>query len=172
MILKWLERKQLIKKTFSLLSVMIRKLILMLLNNATLVDFIQDHYLLERFARKSLNFLRACLAGSSEKGIRLVDFDGYKFKIFLNARNGDTDRQILALHVYEPKISELIRKYSNKDDVFVDVGANIGYHSLYASFFFKKVVAFEPLPSVFNQFKESIILNGITNIVCSRSRLQ
>lgn len=64
----------------------------------------------------------------------------------------------------EPQVSDLIRKHGNKNNVFIDVGSNVGYHSLYASSLFKKVIAFEPVPEVFRQFKKSIKLNGFRNV--------
>lgn len=47
---------------------------------------------------------------------------------------------------------------------FLDVGANIGQHSLYMSMFVDSVVAFEPFPPVIEKFKHQLDINQITNV--------
>lgn len=60
------------------------------------------------------------------------------------------------------KIKELKQEYNI--DSFVDIGANVGHHSLFASTLFKRVISFEPYPVVLQQFKNNIINNSIKNI--------
>ena len=96
--------------------------------------------------------------------LKEINIGEHNFKILLNPRNDLIEELIYNNNKLEPQVSDLIKKYSNKNNFFIDVGSNVGYHSLYASSFFKKVIAFEPVPEVFRQFKESIILNGFNNV--------
>lgn len=52
--------------------------------------------------------------------------------------------------------------FLRKDDVFVDVGANVGVYSLLASGHIgAKTIAYEPVPSTFNYLKENIEINNL-----------
>lgn len=48
--------------------------------------------------------------------------------------------------------------------VLMDIGANVGQHSLYMSQFVDEIIAFEPAPQAIRQFKRNIIANSINNI--------
>lgn len=54
---------------------------------------------------------------------------------------------------------------NNKDGVVIDIGANIGNHSLYFAKKFKQVIAFEPLPSNCWILKSNLYLNKINNLM-------
>ena len=136
-----------------------------LFKNDFLRKKVKRNQFLNKPARKILGLLsKHYVKNLKSPFINTISLNGREFKILIDPRNGEVEQIIYFLNQYEPEISELIRKHSNKNKVFVDVGANVGYHSLYASFFFKEVIAFEPLPSVFNQFKESIRLNNFSNV--------
>ncbi|WP_434055994.1 MAG: FkbM family methyltransferase [Roseibium sp.] len=65
--------------------------------------------------------------------------------------------------VYEPDVSFAIEALLEKDGVFVDVGANLGIHSLSAAMKLAKpecVIAVEPNPELFGLMTKSIIING------------
>ncbi|MDP3956563.1 MAG: FkbM family methyltransferase [bacterium] len=72
--------------------------------------------------------------------------------------------QIFFHGYYEPEIVHYIKKYLRKEGVFVDVGANVGVHSLIASKIASKVIALEPVPEHLNRLKKNCVLNNITNI--------
>ena len=57
------------------------------------------------------------------------------------------------------------KKYSNKNKVCLDIGANIGCHSVILSNYFSKVYAFEPQKEVFKLLKKNITVNGCKNVV-------
>ena len=59
---------------------------------------------------------------------------------------------------------ETINKYVNKDSVCVDIGANLGYVSLYLSRICKKVYSFEPQHVVFLQLCANVFLNERFNV--------
>lgn len=70
--------------------------------------------------------------------------------------------------VWEPDLAAFIRARLKNADVFIDVGANIGFDSLLASRAVGeagRVVAFEASPMVFDRLRETLRLNGSpTNI--------
>jgi FkbM family methyltransferase len=51
-----------------------------------------------------------------------------------------------------------------KQQTFIDVGANIGNHSLFFSRYFKEVIAFEPNPTALKLLETNIFLNQTKNI--------
>lgn len=65
---------------------------------------------------------------------------------------------------YEQDIVKIIKKYLKSDDVFVDVEANIGCHTLIAAKICKKVITIEPEPNVRKRLIENIKLNNLKNV--------
>lgn len=93
------------------------------------------------------------------------ELDNIKFKIFLDPENNGVDRDIFTYKHYEPHILRAIRKNLDKDSIFLDIGGNIGQHSLFSSYFAKKVYSFEPITRIYNQMLSSINMNNIFNVV-------
>ena len=85
--------------------------------------------------------------------------------------SGDT-RDMIQQHIYffglwEPELTAWIASRLSTGDVFVDVGANIGYYSLLASTLVGKggaVVAIEASPAIFRQLQENIARNDASNV--------
>jgi FkbM family methyltransferase len=76
-------------------------------------------------------------------------------------------KRIFYFGVWEPNNSRAIERLLRTGDVFVDVGANIGYDSLLASQLVGSsgtVVAIEPSPPIFHQLETNIALNSASNI--------
>lgn len=72
----------------------------------------------------------------------------------------------LALHKYDHEELEFLIKNYEKGTWFVDIGANIGFYSLYLS---KKIpdsqiIAFEPDKVNLERFQQHIVINGMKNI--------
>lgn len=63
---------------------------------------------------------------------------------------------------YEPKELAAIREHFPKGGVFVDIGANVGNHSLYVAGFMEpeKIIPFEPNPAAYRILLANIGLNG------------
>lgn len=77
-------------------------------------------------------------------------------------------RMICNFGLWEPDITAAISDILNDGDVFVDVGANIGYYSLLGASLVGeqgRVFAIEPHPKVFALLQQNIALNGHKNIV-------
>ena len=93
-----------------------------------------------------------------------VKYSGFRFKIIIDPKNGFVDRTIFVNQVYEPDILSVIHKHLKAGDTFVDIGANIGQHSLFAACVVGEkgtVVAFEPIPAIVDQFSRSVSMNNL-----------
>ena len=65
----------------------------------------------------------------------------------------------------ELELNEVKKAVGNRG-VFIDIGANIGYYSLFAAKFgAKQIISFEPNPILSNQFKKNIALNQFQEII-------
>jgi FkbM family methyltransferase len=73
-------------------------------------------------------------------------------------------RYLSVFGVWEPAITALVRSHLKPGDVFVDVGANVGYYSLLAAQAVGDtghVIAFEPSPTVRGRLAANIDRNGL-----------
>lgn len=88
------------------------------------------------------------------------------FFIKVNPKNGVVDNVILMEGVLDGSHLQIIKNTLNPTDYFIDIGANIGQYSLFASYCAPqgKVISFEPVKDIFDQFAESIAKNNIKNI--------
>ena len=69
---------------------------------------------------------------------------------------------------YEPETTILIASVLKPGDVFIDVGAHVGYFSVLAAALVGpagQVVSFEPEPGNYAQLSEHIRLNGLTQVL-------
>jgi FkbM family methyltransferase len=65
---------------------------------------------------------------------------------------------------YESTIVDWLRHELRPDDVFWDVGANIGAITLIAARHCASVVSFEPAPATFANLEENVRANGLSNV--------
>lgn len=142
-------------------------------------------YTLKKILPKSLFAVvllvwRKILLRSVEKidSIRVKKFTTYhavtlthrdqKFSLFISPYNGFIDKHIFLYGVYEPFMLDLFSVYLKKGGAFVDIGANIGQHSMYAASIVGEtgvVHAFEPIPAIYNQIQDSVRENHFENII-------
>lgn len=76
-------------------------------------------------------------------------------------------KRIFFFNIWEPSVSKAISDILQAGDVFVDVGANIGYDSLLASKLVGdggQVVAIEANSSIFRQLQDNLARNGVSNV--------
>ncbi|MGH9642791.1 MAG: FkbM family methyltransferase, partial [Terriglobales bacterium] len=73
------------------------------------------------------------------------------------------------LDSFEPETSRTLRFFFSRVSSFVDVGANYGFYSLLAAHWNPRiqVVAFEPVPQIFERLNSNIALNGLSGRVTS-----
>lgn len=64
---------------------------------------------------------------------------------------------------YEPETSRTLRFFFERSTTFIDVGANCGLYSLLAALWNPnlEVVAFEPVPAIFDCLKKNVLLNKL-----------
>lgn len=86
-----------------------------------------------------------------DKGNFILDLDDFISSCIYNNKSWENHLE----HIY----SEIIKK----DFIVVDIGANIGYHSIRFSEFCDKVYAFEPVPYNFNLLCGNIAVNNLSN---------
>lgn len=92
----------------------------------------------------------------------------FRFYFYPEKKNHKTiDRWIKNGFFYENDIGLFLTRILSKKDMCIDVGANIGMHSLLMSSLVGpegKVIAFEPGKECFEELKENIRLNKFKNI--------
>lgn len=95
------------------------------------------------------------------------------FGVRLNLCTTDIiQRYIYFFGIWEPVITEYLRRCLKPGDTFIDIGANIGYHSLLAARLVGpggRVFAIEASPSIFALLERHIDLNGATNITAVKA---
>lgn len=99
--------------------------------------------------------------------LKTVNTSGVSFKIYIKKENGRVDQDIYLNGVFEPYFLSVIKENLEPGNTYVDIGGNIGQHSLFASQVVGgsgNVVAFEPIKKLYEQFKRSIEANGFSNI--------
>lgn len=90
-------------------------------------------------------------------------FDGRR-RIFLNIKNSPSMRKRM-LSVFEEEYGQIINNYLKPSMVFAEVGAYLGYHSLYATLFTKNVHAVEPNPFNIEKLEKNIKINNLQEII-------
>jgi FkbM family methyltransferase len=97
---------------------------------------------------------------SQNRGLKtLTTCNGFKIQVDTSSH---IEWSIFFYGSYEKKMMSLIQKYITPESVCVDIGANIGLHTLELSRG-KQVFAFEPEPSVAKKLEKNIALNGVEN---------
>jgi FkbM family methyltransferase len=96
----------------------------------------------------------------------------HTFKLYISPRNGFIDNYIFLYGVYESFMLDIITEHLHEGMTYVDIGANIGQHSMYASTLVGRhgsVYAFEPIPHVYEQLIASAKANHFEHIVYARN---
>lgn len=89
------------------------------------------------------------------------------FKMYALGSDLDVGRSIINTHAYEPHITRVLTETLKAGDVFLDLGANIGYFSLMAAGIVReqgKVISFEPNALNLQLLYSSIVENQFKNI--------
>jgi FkbM family methyltransferase len=96
---------------------------------------------------------------------RLVELQGFSLYVMPDDYIGHS---IIARRAYEPHVTSVLRSILREGDVFLDVGANLGYFTLLASSVVGargRVLALEPNPQNLQLIYESLLHNGASNVV-------
>ena len=97
---------------------------------------------------------------------------GSSFSLFISPSNGFIDKHIFLYGIYEPFIFDLFAKYIRPGMTVIDVGANIGEHTMYAACLVGKdgsVYSFEPIPHLYEQIHDSVKQNHFESIVHTKN---
>ncbi|AID30099.1 FkbM family methyltransferase [Mesorhizobium sp. USDA 4775] len=92
--------------------------------------------------------------------------DGKIITFFIQDRTDIIQSILFGGDFYERDTLDLIRDRSTPGKVFVDIGANIGNHSIFMSKFCSpsEVIVFEPNPKAIEILKLNVLLNACANI--------
>jgi FkbM family methyltransferase len=87
-------------------------------------------------------------------------------KMFVDTRDLLIAPWLLVHGEWEPEETELVKKLIKPGDIFVDVGANLGYYSLIAARTgASHVYAFEAQPSTYELLGKNVIINWMTKFI-------
>ncbi len=110
-----------------------------------------------RFAQK----VNGVLVRNLKRDITTV----HGYKMFLDRR----DSLGLSLREFEPEIVKIFKEYIKPGDTVLDIGANIGYHTLLASKLGAKVYAFEPEPETFKLLQKNVEYNNCVAVLINKA---
>jgi FkbM family methyltransferase len=96
---------------------------------------------------------------------KLVSLDGFNLYVMPGDYIG---LSIINNKIYEPHVTHVIKSVLGRDDVFLDIGSNVGYFTMLASSILKegmgKVIAFEPNPQNLQLTYSSLLQNNAINV--------
>jgi FkbM family methyltransferase len=75
------------------------------------------------------------------------------------------DDMQISLRPYEPIETEIVKTHVEKNNIVVDIGANIGYYTLLMAFHQAKVFSYEPEPKNFKLLQKNVNLNNFSSNV-------
>lgn len=104
------------------------------------------------------------------KNKRMVDADPFGIRCRFYPHENLGDRFVLFTPgYYEHEERELLPQVLREDSLFIDIGANTGFYSLFSARFITgpkgRILAFEPNPVMFDRFKLNISFNGLESRV-------
>lgn len=120
---------------------------------------------LTKFKPYSLSELR--LLSFKETVIKNLKYKNISYKLALNPENGLLDKNIFLNGPYEGEILDQFMNVVKTGDTCLDIGANIGHHSIFLSKLVGKtgeVIAFEPIQKLADQINLSAKENNLDNL--------
>jgi FkbM family methyltransferase len=116
------------------------------------------------------------LAGQLHERIPAVGFcpaalaDGSSFSVVVDADSHPTMQSLCryGFAAVEAEVAPVFERLVKASHVFLDVGSHVGVYALAAAAMnpTTEVVAFEPVPSVFDRLQENVLRNHFANILC------
>ena len=125
----------------------------------------------ERFARGSQagrNLLSGAADLATDVELTEAEIDGQKVTFATNMQRDPIQRRHRNGAFFEPDELDLMAQYLPEGGVFVDIGANLGNHTIYAGLFRKaaRIIPFEPNPLAYRLLLLNIALNGLEDQTC------
>lgn len=133
-----------------------------------------------RYIQSFLSLLRNPKYSISEhllfKNVSIVKVKNkVEYDIIIDPSNGFVDKQIFFYKDFEPEVKDIFLKYVKKGSTVLDIGANIGAHTLFLSKIVDdtgKVISFEPIKKIYEQLRKSIAINDFKNITLNNFALE
>lgn len=98
-----------------------------------------------------------------------------KFGKYLYSGNATNliDYHMLSRGAFEPGLAQLLQDWANlhPESIFLDVGANLGVHTLAVAPLVKRIIAVEPFPPVADRLEATLSANKISNVSVTRAAL-
>lgn len=94
--------------------------------------------------------------------------------IYVDPRDVGVSLYLMTEHIYEPQLTDFLKRVLTPGMVVVDGGANVGYFTLLAAKLVGgsgRVYAFEPEPRNFDFLSRSVERNRVENVVLTQSAL-
>ncbi len=132
---------------------------------------IKVYYKLPSGLRQRLRGIYGAYRTNNPKRFIAAEIDGIKYDLDLNE---EIDNSIYYQGCFEPMTVRLIEKYVKSGMTVVDIGANVGCHTLR---FAKqvgpsgKVIAFEPTKYAYEKLQKNVALNLLKNITVEKTAL-
>lgn len=90
-----------------------------------------------------------------------------KFKMVCNGSKGFVEMALIMGGIYEKDITRFIANKLKSAEIFLDIGANIGYYSIIAGYVMPKsgeIISFEPVVETYDRLVKNIKLNNLYNV--------
>ncbi len=113
---------------------------------------------------KSTRYLYVSLFFKSPTVITIRDTE---LKLLIDPTNGYTDKNLFLFKERDVELTELMKKHITRGDTIIDVGANIGYETIWGAHLVGKsghVYSFEPLKKLVDQIQVSLSENKFENV--------
>jgi FkbM family methyltransferase len=135
--------------------------------------------IVNRAARQMLVLVKAVAPGVAHwfdlhlplVGVQTVTLPGgSSFRVRVNETSHSSTSALCrrGFGAVEPDVAPVFAALAARSDVVLDVGANIGVYAMAAAVLNPEaeVVAFEPLPDVYERLLANALLNGLEHVIC------
>ena len=103
---------------------------------------------------------------------RFIESTIFDEKIYTHFSN-DSLAETSFLNGWDHHLYDVLKNLLKPDDTFIDIGSNIGYHTLRASSLVPngKIMSIEPCKPIFELLKHNVAINNIKNVMCIKTCL-
>lgn len=116
--------------------------------------------MLNKMLKRAYSTLAACIFPRRPFSVHEAKLFGYRVLLFLDQRTC----QRIYMGRFEREETRFLRRFVEKGDICLDVGANVGYYSLLFSRMGASVIAFEPIEHNADVLQLTVTLNGLKNV--------
>jgi FkbM family methyltransferase len=104
-------------------------------------------------------------ATSASRTVTLLNGEDHPFRMELQIP-GFIEETIIKQGNWEPYLIKTLGKFLKEGGIFLDIGANIGYHALHAASLYPNIecICFEPHLEIYQQLVQNIELNEFQNL--------